>query len=105
MEQPNLSYINTLSGGDKEFEAQLLDVVKKEFPTEKETYYKNLNNKNYKLAAENVHKLKHKISILGLSKSYDIAIDYENNLLDHNTDLKEEFDNILTVITNYLDNL
>ena len=46
MEQPNLSYINTLSGGDKEFEAQLLDVVKKEFPTEKETYYKNLNNKN-----------------------------------------------------------
>ncbi|MBB3124039.1 HPt (histidine-containing phosphotransfer) domain-containing protein [Mesoflavibacter sabulilitoris] len=105
MEQPNLSYINTLSGGDKEFETQLLDVVKKEFPTEKETYYKNLNNKNYKLAAENVHKLKHKISILGLSKSYDIAIDYENNLLDHNTDLKEEFDNILTVITNYLDKL
>lgn len=105
MEVPNLSYIKSLSGDDTLFEMKLLNILKREFPVEKEIYYKNLKEKKYKIVAQNVHKLKHKISILGLSKSYDIAIDYENNLLENSTDLKEEFDNILTVITNYLDNL
>ena len=105
MEQPNLSYIHSMSGGDIAFEQKLIGIIKQEFPNEKKVYFNNISNKNYKLAAENVHKLKHKISILGLEKSYDISVAFENNLLEGNTALQNEFESILSIITNYLHKL
>lgn len=103
MEQPNLSYIDTLSGGDKAFKDKLISIIKTEFPEEKAVYFKNIENQNFKEASENVHKLKHKISILGLEKSYDIAADFENDLKDNNNDAgKEEFKNILQSMTDFL---
>jgi len=105
MEQPNQNYINTLSGGDEVFKQKLINVIKKEFPEEKQVYFKNYNAKNYKLAADNVHKLKHKISILGLEKSYGVAVAYENNLLEGSINQKEQFEAILNNITNYLEEI
>jgi HPt (histidine-containing phosphotransfer) domain-containing protein len=105
MEQPNKSYIHSLSGGDTAFEQKLIDIIKKEFPEEKEVYINNIADKKYKLAADNVHKLKHKISILGLEKSYETAVAFENNLLEGSIALKDEFESILTTMTNYLQEL
>ena len=105
MEQPNKSYIHSLSGGDIVFEQKLIDIIKNEFPTEKEVYFNNMAEKKYKPAADNVHKLKHKISILGLEKSYEIAVAFENNLLEGDTNLNTEFESILNTITNYLQQL
>tara|TARA_R110002072_G_scaffold209497_5_gene367136 strand:- start:8922 stop:9239 length:318 start_codon:yes stop_codon:yes gene_type:complete len=105
MEEPNLSYINSMSDGDKVFEKKLIAIIKSEFPEEKQVYLNNIAAKNYKLTAENVHKLKHKISILGLEKSYEIAVAFENNLLIGNVTLQNEFESILTIITNYLHKL
>jgi HPt (histidine-containing phosphotransfer) domain-containing protein len=105
MEQPNLNYIHNMSGGDTTFEQKLIGIIKEEFPEEKKVYSNNINSKNYKLAASNVHKLKHKISILGLEKSYDTAVAFENNLLEGDATLKNEFETILTVITKYLQDL
>ncbi|WP_452230703.1 MULTISPECIES: Hpt domain-containing protein [unclassified Lacinutrix] len=105
MEQPNQSYINSLSGDDKAFKQKLIDVIKKEFPEEKQVYLENYNAKNYKLAADNVHKLKHKISILGLEKGYEVAVAYENNLLEGSTNQKNQFEAILTNITKYLEEI
>jgi len=102
MEQPNISYIHILSGGDTVFEKKLIDIIKKEFPDEKEVYFNNMAEKKYKLAADNVHKLKHKISILGLEKGYETAVAFENSLLEGSNDLKDEFESILSTITNYL---
>lgn len=102
MEQPNQSYIKSLSGGNIEFEKKLIAVIKSEFPIEKETYLKNSAAKKYIETAENVHKLKHKISILGLEKSYGIAAQYENDLRENNPSLKGRFETILQIITNYL---
>jgi len=102
MEQPNKSYINSLSGGDLHFEEKLMAIIKNEFPQEKEVYQTNIKNKNLKLAAENVHKLKHKISILGLKNSYEVAMTFENNLLKGNIILQDEFESILKTITDYL---
>lgn len=103
MEQPNLSYIDTLSGGDEAFKEKLISIIKIEFPEEKAVYFNNIENQNFKEAAENVHKLKHKISILGLEKSYVIAADFENDLKDNNDDAgKEEFKNILQKMTDFL---
>lgn len=101
-ETPNLSYIKSLSDGNQEFELKLINVVKKEFPDEKKLYFKNLKEKKYQEVAENVHKIKHKISILGLEESYEIAVAYEDNLREDNTALTEDFQNILQKITEFL---
>ena len=105
MGKPNLSYIKSLSGGDNAFEEKLISIIKLEFPGEKSIYYNNLKEKNYLKAANDVHKLKHKISILGLEKSYEIAADYENNLRQNNITLKDDFEDILKMITKFLSTL
>ena len=104
-DQPNLNYINSLSEGDKSFEMKILGIIKKEFKEEKNTYYNNMKIDNFKLCAENVHKIKHKISILGLEKSYEIAERYENNLREGNYELQNRFSDILNKVTNYLNKL
>ncbi|GGX05059.1 Hpt domain-containing protein [Aquimarina muelleri] len=105
MEQPNLSAIHKLSNGDKIFEEKIFNVIKREFPEEKAQYFIHLEKGDYVKAAEDVHKLKHKISILGLEKSYEIATDYEKNLKSGTYDLKEEFEKILQMITEYVNTL
>lgn len=105
MEQPNKSYIDSMCRGDKVFEAKLIGIIKSEFPEEKKVYFDNINARNFKQAAENVHKLKHKISILGLVKSYDVAVAYEHNLIDGSTTGKEDFEIILKIMTEYLETI
>ena len=105
MEQPNLNYIHNMSGGDKDFEQKLIDIIKAEFPNEKAVYFSNIEAGNYKETAGNVHKIKHKISILGLEKSYEVAVNYENNLIEHSTEGKIEFESILQNITDFLETL
>lgn len=95
-EQPNLDYIKKLSGGDLAFEEKLLGVIKKEIFHEIDEYKENLKELRLGKASENVHKLKHKISILGLEKSYQTAIDFENELKEGNTSLQQQFDEILS---------
>ncbi len=102
MEKPNLSYIHKLSGGDKTFENKLITIMKSEFPEEKSIYFKNIESGNLKEASENVHKLKHKISILGLEKCYSQAVDYEENLKDNLSEGEVDFKSTLQLITDYL---
>jgi HPt (histidine-containing phosphotransfer) domain-containing protein len=102
MEKPNLEYINRLSRGDKSIKAELIEVIKTEFPKEQKEYYNSLEEKEFKKIEENVHKLKHKISILGLEKSYEIANQFEHNLREHSLDKKEDFDKILIVISDFI---
>ncbi|MGY6650023.1 Hpt domain-containing protein [Wenyingzhuangia sp. IMCC45574] len=105
MEKPNLNYIKEISGGDTEFEKEMIGVVKMEFPLEKDVYKQNILADNKIAIAEIVHKIKHKFSILGLEESYEIAMDYEENLRDGNYQLKEEFEEVLVTITTFLASL
>lgn len=102
MEKPNLSYIHSMSRGDESFVQKMIEVIKSEFYDEVEVYKSNIKSKNFKIAAENVHKLKHKISILGLEKSYARANDYENMLKEEVLDLHDDFDTTLQTIKDYL---
>ncbi|SHI84669.1 hypothetical protein [Algibacter luteus] len=101
-ETPNLNYIEKLSGGDLTFQEKLIGIIKTEFPEEKEIYLNNIESRNFKEASEIVHKLKHKISILGLEKSYEVAANFENSLLENRAEGKADFENILKSITNFL---
>jgi len=105
MEQPNLNYINELSGDNLDFKNKIIGILKKELPDEIALYTQEYINENYLLAAQPVHKLKHKISILGLEKSYYIAEEYENNLKDNSTELKADFENILKSMQDFVSHL
>ncbi len=105
MEQPNLSYIHSMSRGDKAFERKLIDIIKEELSKEKATYFDGINAKNYQISVNHVHKLKHKIGIFGLNQSYEIAVRFEDNLREGKTELQDEFESILQVMTNFLRNL
>lgn len=102
-ESPNLNYIKQLSDGDLDFENQLIQVIKIELPQEIEQYNLAIKSKNYNTAADLVHKLKHKISALGLVVGYQTAVDYEVHLRQSNLELKIEFDTILKSILNFVD--
>jgi HPt (histidine-containing phosphotransfer) domain-containing protein len=101
-EQPNLNYIKEISGGDHDFEKKLIDVVKSEIFHEIEEYEENLNELRLTKAAENVHKLKHKISILGLEKGYQTAIEFENELKEGKISLRQQFNEILNCMVTYI---
>ncbi|EDP96940.1 Hpt domain-containing protein [Kordia algicida OT-1] len=102
MEQPNLTYVDQLARGDENIKKTLIDVIKSEFPEEKKEYYESLAAKDYKKIEENVHKLKHKISILGLEKSYELANAFEHNLREKSRKGEEDFEQILNTITAYI---
>lgn len=105
MEVPNIEYIERLSKGDSTIKKMLIDVIKAEFLEEKEKYFENFNKKKIKNIEENVHKLKHKISILGLKEGYSCANLYEHNLREKNTNGYEEFEKTLVIITDFIETL
>jgi len=95
-EAPNLSYIDKLSKGDTLFVKTLLGIIKKELSGEIAGYQFHLENKDFNKTAGHVHKLSHKIRILGLEKGYKIAENYRKDLLERNLKLKLDFEGILT---------
>jgi len=97
-----MSYIREISGGDEEFENQLIKIVKIELPKEIKSYNSYLEEKNYKFAADLVHKVKHKISTLGLVESYKLAIKHEIDLRQENLKYKEDFDKVLKSMINFI---
>jgi HPt (histidine-containing phosphotransfer) domain-containing protein len=105
MEHPNMSYIDAVSGGDESFKLKLISIVKEELPEEVKIYNENIGLKDFKEAAENVHKLKHKISILGLEASYEMAVNYEENLKLGDMNLREDFEAILEKMIRFINTL
>ncbi|WP_010181055.1 Hpt domain-containing protein [Aquimarina agarilytica] len=104
-EVPNNTYIKQLANGNTAFEEKLIAIVKREFPEEQAEFIKNYKYKNYITAAENVHKLKNKIGMLGMEKGYQLAIDFENDLKVKKTILYPEFIVLLNQMEDFIMNL
>ncbi len=102
LEEPNLDYIDQLARDDNAVKQMLIDVLKNEFPIEQKEYYDSLAEKDFKKLASNVHRMKPKISILGLEKSYKLANDYEHNLKNNNLEGFEGFEELLQLISSFL---
>lgn len=102
MEKPNFEYIDKLARGDEEVKQTLLEVIKTEFPLEKIEYFESFNKSNFKETEENVHKIKHKISILGLENRYNLANNYEHNLREKSTTGSKDFELTLNIITDFI---
>ena len=105
MEHPNLDYIKEISGGNEVFEKKFLNIIQTEFPKEKEEYMENLESEKLDESAKIVHKIKHKLGILGLQEGYRLAIKYEEDLKYGDTKLKDEFNEILTSVEEFISNI
>ena len=96
MEEANLNYINELSGDNASFKKRLIIILKNELPEEIKYYNYYKEQSDYPQMFQMVHKLKHKITVLGLEKSYYIAEEYESNLKNNSTELQADFESILS---------
>ncbi|GHC47054.1 hypothetical protein [Ulvibacter litoralis] len=101
-ETPNLLLVKQLADGDVSFEKKLVGVIKKELPVEIETYTNYYNSKEFVESANIVHKIKHKISILGMAQSHQFVEDYENELREENNSKHQGFLSVLEVMINFL---
>lgn len=101
-EEPNLEYIDQLSGDDALFKQKFLLILKEEFPLEQMEYLESFRMKDGDRAAQIVHKLKHKFNILGLHQGYGLAVDYEEALHKGDFGLNPAFRDVLSRIEIYL---
>lgn len=101
-EGPNFIYLDQLSGGNQEIRDRLLFVLKSEFVEEVAEYEMNIANSDFLLAAGIVHKIRHKIGFLGMTKFYDLANEYEHNLMTNSADLKNEFETTLSIVNEFI---
>jgi hypothetical protein len=105
MEEPNIEYIIKLSGNDESVRRKLINVLKYELPLEIEAYYANVNLNQLQQAAFHVHKIKHKMAVLGLQDSYASAEIYEDQLSENRMELQSKFENTLTLMLNFVNSL
>ena len=102
-EIPNLDYIIQLSKGNKLFVQNLVDIIKKELPSEIETYQLHLDDGDFTKTAWYVHKISHKIRILGLESAYKMAEEYRLGLLRKSLKLKQDFEGILSAMSRFIE--
>ena len=105
MEKPNLKKIELIAGDSLEFKEQLIAIIKEELPIEINLYKNHLVDNEYLKCAEDVHKLKHKISILNLDAGYELAISYENELRAGAPKSAVLFDETLNAMINFVEKL
>lgn len=105
MEAPNLDYIAKLAANDEKIKQKLIDILQFELPTEIDAYFANIKANDLQQAGSLVHKIKHKIAILGLEEKYSIAEKYEIHLYENKRELQTEFEDTLALILNFINSL
>ena len=68
-------------------------------------FIESIQNKNYQNSAEIVHKIKHKISILGLTETYALAVKHEELLKLSSDQLVSDFSAALNKLTDYINKI
>tara|TARA_Y100001972_G_scaffold128758_1_gene191544 strand:- start:1058 stop:1378 length:321 start_codon:yes stop_codon:yes gene_type:complete len=99
---PNFSTIRKMSQGDREFEKKILSVASQELKEEVKDFNIAIAQVDYHQAAQLVHKIKHKISLLGMEKSYEIAQAFEEQLNNGSESLLSDFRVILEKMITFL---
>lgn len=102
MEEPNLNYIKKIAPGDKEFQHKILSIMRKEIIHESEVYKELLKQKEYKKLSQLIHKIKHKINILGMESSVQIANQIEYDLRTNNIPNLKKIELIIVQVKQFL---
>lgn len=99
---PNLSYIDKLASGDKEFHDSFLKSFASEMDLDSKAYIQNLQESNFQIAADMVHKIRNKLGILSMQKSFDMTYTYEEELRLENVELHDAFMDALNQVQKFL---
>lgn len=103
--EPNLNYIQQLANGNDAFENRILGVLKRELPEEIAQFRESLSSSDYLQAAMLVHKIKHKVSLLGMGDGYELTASFEDELRGGDKSLLDEFEGLLKIMTTFLNNI
>ena len=103
-EIPNFNYIDQLAEGDMKYKKKIIILLREELTKEITAYIASCERDNLYSASEFVHKIKHKISILGLLKGYELAHAHENSLKNNDTRDHQAFMGLLDQIIIFLNN-
>ena len=102
---PNTKYIEQLADGDVQFMQSCITVLKTEFVIDTDAYFEQFKQQEFYLCAKLVHKLKHKLLMLGLEGLCERIAVYEEELKQANTDFHLEFEKQIKEIKIYLNTL
>jgi len=102
---PNLNYIQKLADGSEVFEQKMKLILKDEFPQEKQAFLDLFEANRLKETAEMVHKLKHKLGMLGMKQAYKYAITFESELKKEKTKGYSKFITILEIVETFINKL
>lgn len=101
-ETPNLKYLDDLAQGDEVFRKKFIGILKEEFPMETKDYLDAMEKSLYREASEHVHKIKHKLNVLGTHNAYTLAVQHENELRNGEYSFATDFLSILKNVQAYL---
>lgn len=99
---PNFNYLTQLANGDTEFFEELKEVMIGELSEERIEYNKMLACGNLKEAASAIHKIKHKVGILGMENGYKEFEAYEHALRGGQKIESPKIEKILNIIFIFL---
>lgn len=103
-EIPNLDYVVELVGTeDFEFQSKFVAIMKTEFTWDLGKYLYHIKINEPRTAAEIVHKLKYKLSVLGMEKSFVFAEFHKEKLERGDTSFDADFKILLKKVSNFLD--
>jgi hypothetical protein len=102
MEKPNIEYINKLSRNEDAVKQKFIGILKFELPVEIDAYYVSLHLNRWTQTMKCIHKLKNKIAILGLEKSYHLADEYEKSDQSSRKKLQIAFEKTLTLMQQFV---
>jgi HPt (histidine-containing phosphotransfer) domain-containing protein len=103
--EPNPDYIDKLAGGDQGFRSELINIIKTELPQECDTYFSALEREDREGLVAIVHKLKHKVSLLGMTEGYALTASYEEALRLGSWTGREEFEQLLKRMITFIGSL
>lgn len=99
---PSLAYLHELAPNDEGFRKRLLHVLVTEFPAEFDSYRNAVEGQQWEKAVHFMHKLKHKIGILGMPELHALAEQHEDNLENGSSPLHGDVMEGLRIIDEFL---
>ncbi|MBN7813075.1 hypothetical protein J0A68_19125 [Algoriphagus sp. H41] len=102
--EPTFSYLDNLSGENREFKMRIIKIILTELPKELELYHFALSLKNHFWASEIVHRINQKISFLQMNEAVNLVDIHEVQLRAGSTTYVDAFNEIVNTILEFLEN-
>ena len=92
MEKIDLTYLNSITDGNKEFITELIDIIKAQLPESIEDFNNAYANKDNEALSKIAHKAKSTIAIMGLQSLTDLLNKLEQEAANNeNTEAYESY--------------